>query len=585
MRFTALALLVLVAACTQDRSAKSPVADPASRRSLPAGDVVGFVGPFGSYEYRGIPYARAPVANRRWRAPETLPRWEGTYEALEFGAACPQYGSRFAGVPVPSDQIAGEEDCLFLNVYAPRDPGAGKRPVLVWIHGGGNVIGQASNYDGGHLAAERDVVMVAINYRLGPLGWFRHASLREDAASAGDRSGNYGVLDMVAALTWVRDNVASFGGDPDNVTIFGESAGGRDVFALLQAPAARGLFHRAISQSGALRSSSLAEAENFVDDPEAGLPNSSSEIVLRLLIADGAPDRAAARKKLDGMTPGDVGSYLRGKSAPDLLSVYSTDEMEGLIEVPQMFPDGAVLPEGTALQALATPGGHAGVPVMIGTNRDEDKLFLFASPEHTQEVFWVLPRLRDPERFEALAEHGSRMWKASGADEPAAALREGGGPGVYVYRFDWDEEPTVLGADFGQMVGAAHGFEIPFVFGVFDLGDEADFVWADETEASRRTLSDQMTSYWVNFAATGKPGRGIDGNLPEWGQAPSFMVLDTAAGGGLRMSDETLREEDVYEAALADTRLGTPEQRCEALRQLRGRTNRHREAALPAGCS
>lgn len=585
-----LALLTLVAACTATAPDKTGTVDERSKRSPAAGDVVGAVGPYGSFEYLGIPYAEAPVGDRRWRGPEPLARWDGTKRALEHGTACPQFGSPFAGLPIPSDAIGGAEDCLYLDIYTPTDAtpvgkGGTGLPVLVWIHGGGNVIGQAANYDGGHLAATQDVVVVAINYRLGPLGWFRHASLREGASSPADQSGNYGVLDMIAALDWVNGNIGAFGGDAGNVTIFGESAGGRDVFALLRAPAARGRFHRAIAQSGGLRSTTLTEAENFVDDAEPGYPGSSNETLATLLVADGsAPDRAAARKKIAQMSPDETASYLRGKSPADILLAYQREDVEGLIDVPQMFPDGVVLPTGAALDAFATTDGHAGVPVMLGTNRDEDKLFLYANPEHVQQVLWLIPRLRDPERFEALAEHGSRMWKAYGADEPAAALLAGGAPGVFVYRFDWDEEPSVLGADMAQMLGASHGFEIPFVFGHFDLGEAADVLWTDENAAGRKELSERMISYWVNFAKTGAPGRGVDGDLPEWKPGPEFLVFDTDAGGGLRMSNETVREDEVLAAADSDARLGTKEQRCEFGEFLRRRSSRHHDAPAPAGC-
>ncbi len=590
MRAFAISFVALLVGCTATAPDAPSAPDPSSRRSPPAGDVVGRVGIYGSHEYLGIPYAAPPVGERRWRAPAPLAPWSGTREATRHGAACPQFGSPFAGLAIPSDEIGGDEDCLVLDVYAPVDatPVTAERPglpVLFWIHGGGNVIGQASNYDGGYLAATQDVVVVAINYRLGPLGWFRHASLRAEATTEEDRSGNFGVLDMIAALGWVRDNIAAFGGDPGNVTIFGESAGGRDVFALLRAPGARGSFHRAIAQSGGLRSTTLAEAENFADDTPPGNPGSSNETLVALLVEDGsAPDVPTARAKLDAMTATDVATYLRAKPAEAILATYAREATEGLIDVPQMFPDGAVLPASAPLDGFATADGHAGVPVMIGTNRDEDKLFLFANPEHTWQLLWLFPRLNDPENFEARAEHGSRVWKAAGADEPAAALGKGGAPGVFVYRFDWDEEPTIVGSDFSKMVGASHGFEIPFVFGHFDLGPAANALWTEENEAGRKKLSEQMISYWVQFATTGAPGQGRSGDLPEWKPAPEFLVLDTDADGGLRMSGETLTEEEVLAAADADPRLLDDPDRCEYLRWLRQRTNRSRTRALPTGC-
>ena len=579
-------VLFLAVACTTSTPTKPTPTEVSSRRSPPAGDVVGVAGSYGNHEFRGLPYAKAPVGDLRWRAPQPRERWSGTREATEHGSACPQFGSRFAGLPIPSDQVGGNEDCLFLDVYAPADvtPNESALPVLVWIHGGGNVIGQAANYDGGYLAASQDVVVVAINYRLGPLGWFRHASLRESVRSPEDESGNYGVLDMIAALGWVRDNIAAFGGDPNNVTIFGESAGGRDVMALLAAPAARGLFHRAISQSGAVRSTTPAQAENFADASEPGAPGSSNEILTALVVKQGrAPNRAAARAELATWTAAETAEFLHGLSPAEILAAYSTDDAEGLVRVPQMFLDGTVLPAEPALDVYAS-GRHAGVPVLLGTNRDEDKLFLYADPDETWNLLGLIPRLNDPEAYAAKAKYGSDLWKSAGADQPAAALAEGGAPGVYVYRFDWDEQPSLLGADLGAMLGAAHGFEIPFVFGHFDLGPEANVMWTEDNEAGRKELSEAMISYWVNFAETGDPGRGRAGKLPAWTPGPEFLILDTEDGGGIRMASGVVREDDVWAAAVADPRLSDRDERCAFLEFLRQRSARPPLGTMPSEC-
>ncbi|MBM4266103.1 MAG: carboxylesterase family protein [Deltaproteobacteria bacterium] len=584
-------VLLAIAGCSTPAPAPKKEVDVGSRRSPPAGDVVGSVGASGAYEYLGLPYAEPPVGEGRWRAPKRTKRWSDAREATALGAACVQFPSRFGGLPGDPGEAQGDEDCLFLNVYTPRYAGpvpSGDQalPVMVWIHGGGNVIGQGGNYDGGYLAVAQDLVVVTINYRLGPLGWFRHASLRGEGTTPEDASGNFGTLDMILALDWVRDNIAAFGGDPGNVTIFGESAGGRDVLSLVQSPPARGRFHRAISQSGGMRRSTAEDAENFVDDPEPGHKASSSEILLRWLIADGrAADRESAKTALASMSPDEIAKYLRGKSAEEFLETYPHEATEGLIDVPQVFAEGTVLPIGDGLASFASADGHAKVPVMLGTNRDEQKLFLYPNPEHVRQVLWILPRLRDPDRYEALSEHSSALWKATGADEPAAALIRGGAPGVFVYRFDWDEEPTIFGADLGQMIGAAHGFEIPFVLGNFDLGEEANVVWTEENEPGRKLLSEQMMSYWANFAATGSPGRGRKGDLPEWKHAPSFLVFDTAAGGGVRMSQDTIGEEEALADAYDDARLGNDEERCAAYRDLVAQSTRHGRKGAEGPCA
>ena len=208
-----------------------PTSDPTSSRSLAQGEIVGFASPdHAAQVWRGIPFAKPPQGSLRWRAPQVPDPWDGRRLALESGAICPQFDLQQGG------EIAGSEDCLYLDVYAPRfgpesvPRGAARLPVMVWIHGGGNSIGDARIYDGSRLAAEHGVVVVAIQYRLGVLGWFANPSLRALAATPADASGNYGTLDIIRALAWVQENASVFGGDPDNVTVFGESAGGQNVF-------------------------------------------------------------------------------------------------------------------------------------------------------------------------------------------------------------------------------------------------------------------------------------------------------------------------------------------------------------------
>jgi para-nitrobenzyl esterase len=555
------------------------VAEPATKRSTPSGDVVGAVGRYGAHVWLGLPYAKPPVGELRWRAPEPAPPWAGQRAALAYGAPCPQYTSPFAGVDGPAGTIVGSEDCLTLNVFAPAfgpasvPTGDARLPVMVWIHGGGNSIGTASFYDGGHLAASQGLVIVTVQYRLGPLGWLRNAGLRAGAASEAERSGNFATLDLIRSLAWIRDNIAAFGGDPNNVTIFGESAGGTNVYTLLLAPQAKGLFQRAISQSGGLGSATPAEAENLADDAMPGAAQSSSEILLRMLQHDGAPDRKAAKQKLAGMSETEVAAYLRGKSADALLAAYRP-EPSGMIRMPEVFADGAVLPVADPEARLASADGWNQVPVIVGTNRDENRLFQFPDPQRIKKLLWVLPRFVDEKTYLATADAQAKLWKATGADGPAAAMRASE-PNVFVYRFDWDEEPTRLGADLSKMLGASHGFEIPFVFGHFDLGRQGNVIFTEANLPGREALSNAMMSYWANFAHTGDPGRGSKGELPAWtawdsstASAAKYAVLDTAAGGGIRMSNEIETPEKVLAQVGSDPRLATPAQRCEVLRIL-----------------
>ncbi|GIW42082.1 MAG: carboxylic ester hydrolase [Candidatus Binatia bacterium] len=552
--------------------------EPAARRSTESGEVVGFRGRYGSYVWLGIPYAEPPKGSLRWRAPLPPSRWTGVRECLRAPSPCVQYGSLFGGVEgAKPGTVVGSEDCLYLNVWAPAADSAESRraklPVMVWIHGGGNTVGHGAFYDGGNLASTGDVVVVTLNYRLGPFGWFRHAALRSESTDPFEQSGNFALLDLIRALEWVRANIASFGGDPRNVTVFGESAGGTNVFALLLSPRARGLFERAIVQSGGLWFATPESGENLEDGHPPGHPKSSGEVVLALLAKEKGWSRERTKREVSRMEAEEIRAYLRSKSAEEILAAYGPAPPTGLVDLPRVFADGALLPNEPPLRALSTSA--APVPVMLGTNRDENKLFLFGDPRWVRRVLWIFPRVRDRERYEIVAEYLSKMWKARGADEPADALSTSGVRGVFVYRFDWDEEPRLWGADLAFLLGAAHGFEIPFVFGHFDLGKAANVIFTRENEEGRRILAKQTISYWAEFAYEGLPGRGRKGDLPEWppwagAEERRFLVLDTPQGGGLRVESGALDRSKVLSLFRADPRLRSLEKKCSIYAELAG---------------
>lgn len=575
-----LLLIVLLASACGRGAAPVPPAAPASARTLPAGPVVGFVGEAGEHAWLGIPYAQPPTGDRRWRAPQPPRPWTAARPALAFGSPCPQYASAFGGVPGAEGTVVGEEDCLYLNVYAPPfgaadvPDGSHRLPVMLWIHGGGNSIGEAGFYRPGRLAVDERVIVVTTNYRLGPFGWMRHAALR-DGATPEEQSGNFATLDLVAALQWIHANIAAFGGNPDNVTIFGESAGGLNTFTLLLAPQAKGLFHRAISQSGGLWMSTPAAAEHFSDDAEPGDAHSSNEVLLALLQRDGrAGDRAAARAALAAMSAAEIAAYLRGKTAAEVLAVYTPFPGNGMLAMPKTFADGTVLPADDPLARFARADGWNRVPVVVGTNRDENRLFMFGDPHWVRRWLWVVPRLTNEPLYVLTSEYLARNWKAAGADMPAAAMRNASGE-VYAYRFDWDEQPRVLGADLSVMIGAAHGVEIPFVFGHFDLGPQGNVMWSDENRPGREQLSAAMMGYWAEFARTGRPGRGGSDAGVDWlawdtsaPTAPKFLVLDTDTGGGIRMSADTVTLDRVRAELAGDPRLTSARDRCTVWHEL-----------------
>jgi para-nitrobenzyl esterase len=441
--------------------------------------------------FRGIPFAAPPVGKRRWQLPEREESWDGVRPATEFSAHCAQ--SPFALTQImggPKPVIS--EDALYLNVWTPACDDK-RRPVMLWIHGGAFIWGSADTpwYDGTNFARHGDVVVVTINYRLGPFG-FLHLDDLFDGAFKG--SGNLGIADQIAALEWVRDCIAAFGGDPDHVTIFGESAGGGSVGTLLGAPSARGLFTAAIPQSGA--SSWVATREHAT--------TVASSIIERL-----------------GVKPGDVDALL-DKSMKDVIKAMPNFREDSVSPLPfQPIVDGFVLPA-APLDAIAA-GNAAGVHVMTGTNRHEMTLFALADPANaslTEEL--IRDRVQataGPEAETIVESYRSRrpdatpqeLWLDLATDTafriPAIRLLEAqlAHAPVWSYLFTW-ETPV-----FGGILKSTHALEIPFMFDNLAHGAEM----FTGTGSERQAIADAMHRAWIAFARTGDPNH--DG-LPAWPQ-------------------------------------------------------------------
>ncbi|HKY90309.1 MAG TPA: carboxylesterase family protein [Nevskiaceae bacterium] len=576
-------IAVLTFGCAKAPPPGVPGAAPPSVRDTDAGPVVGFHDRYDTHAWLGIPYAAPPVGPLRWRAPQPAAPRTTPLQALQFGAVCPQFHGFGAETPGRKGELVGAEDCLTLNVWAPAmdAPAAAtaKLPVMLWIHGGGNAIGTSRSYPGYHLAADQRVVVVTINFRLNILGWFSHAAIRETAANPEDASGNFGTLDMIAALRWVRQNIAAFGGDPGNVTIFGESGGGQDVYVLMASAPARGLFHKAIVQSGFATTDPLAVAEHFADDPAPGDAYSSAEILARQLVAEGrARDRAEARGVLAAMSAADLLAWQRAKPLADLYAGSYHDPAaapEGLIITPHHVRDGTVVPQEPLLERFRNPDLYAHVPLISGTTRDEGTLSLVWDPTYVRMAFGKVPMIRDRDRFRSMARYISDTFKALSVDEVLPILAASQREPVFAYRFDWDEWPyawMTWPVDLTALMGAAHGLDVGYVFG--DVGGVVSSPMAQSraNEAGRLALRKAMMSYWGNFAHTGMPGRGRDGRQPEWtpwqASGNRVMLLDTPAAGGPRMSDASITAQDIKRRILEDPSLPDQASRCRLYAQL-----------------
>jgi len=514
------------------------------RGAYPGGTLVrlgtGFLGGFedeaGSLAWLGIPYAAPPVGNLRWRAPAPLEPWDGVREALSFGPGAVRF---LPGL----DSLEGSEDCLRLNVWRPDDARAGL-PVIFWIHGGANTAGTASAPDhGGHaIASSQGVVFVSVEYRLGPLGWFRDPALLPADASAAESSGNFGLLDIIAALRWVRDEIASFGGDPGRVTIMGESAGGLDVLALLLAPEAEGLFSGAVAMSPIFPTATAEEADARAEKLLADLIIRDESMSNR-----GYEERPRAVREALAMPPSERAAYLRSVHPWTLYAPLSGGRT-GMFDWPSAVPDGRLLPlDGFARYASGDYPGK--VPLIIGSTRDEVGAFLALEPGIAS---------LDPSYGPAMR-YGSELWRARYVDGVARAIaaRPGGGR-VYSYRFDWGSSASdgrsELPFGLGSRLGAFHSLDVPFFLGTdVILGPVLGrLVLTRDNAPSRRAVSSLILAYLGAFARTGNPNaEGASLEWPEYGASGGKWIAlgnPDARGPGIVM--EGGRSEDEIAAEM-----------------------------------
>ena len=499
----------LVCLCLAACSAPPVLELPGAEVVTDGGRVTGVGSDYEVVRWLDIPYAQPPVGDLRWRAPRTLAASDARVISAVKDVLCPQQASQTAGLE--GDDVVGHEDCLYLDVVTPRDYAGQRFPVMFWIHGGANTSGHKGTYDFSALAEQEKLVVVTINYRLGALGWFTHPALQ--AASEGlDASGNFGTLDIIAALSWTQRNIAAFGGDPDNVTIFGESAGGRNVYSMLVSPLSTGLFHKAIAQSPTVQSFTPTQAFN-ANKLFSHIDRGAWEVVEGLEL-----DNTAVSA-----------SELRNVSAQALVHQYFSIDKEHA--EPLIISDGVVIPEQGLVASLSDPRYAKSVPVMAGSNRDEVALWLglnryFVDGESS--FFGLLPpkvNIRDPELYRYWVRQRSRGWKVRAVDTPLERLESAGYLDLYAYRFDWDEQDDNWFVPFSKILGAAHGSEIAFVMGAPMYGSVGEYMYPDSDSA--RDMTAVMMGAWGAFARDGAPG-AVNGVIwPKFTSAtPEIMVLD-----------------------------------------------------------
>ena len=469
----------------------------------------------------------------------------------------PGFNNRYdATIGASLEKFVGSEDCLYLNIWRPATA-AEKLPVIVFVHGGSNITGYTADplYDGAMLAKTANAIVVTVNYRLGVLGFFRSPHLR--SGDPLDDSGNFALLDIIKSLQFVNRNIANFGGDAGNVSLMGESAGAVNVYALMTSPlvvkANPSLVHRVLPLSGGIsRAEDLRPGAIPVLFPASLFETQANALLTQLLIADGlATDTATAQTYIASRKTDEIASYLRGKSAEAVLTTVLVKLKSVGLSGSNPVPDGHVLPE-SPIEAIKA-GHYLKVPVMAGNTRDEGKLFptlLSLSPglggisgrlltdeqafsiafnydpdaaPTTQLEQWIpaayLPTTNPGTGFNARMDVLNNYWFKPLRDSVLGALKTQQS-NVWYYSFEWDREP----APFNEILGAAHAFDLPFVFGNFGPSVWANFMFTKANQRGRLALADAMMRSVGAFALNGDPNNPALGvTWPTW---PGTLIFD-----------------------------------------------------------
>ena len=537
-------LLLLISSCSSlfERNTDRYVQIEAN-----AGKIIG-IDEGDHYSFKGIPYAQPPVGDLRWRAPKDLPRSENPIYATDYKNSCVQPGDGSLSLGSSGKVYSGNEDCLYLNVFVPQNQTKFEKnnfPVMFWIHGGANIFGAGSQYDFSALATSQQVIIVTINYRLGIFGWFTSNDLR-DTSEGLDKSSNFGQLDIIKALEWVKSNIDYFGGDSSNVTIFGESAGGHNTLTLLASPLSKDLFHRAISQSGYVESASLEFAEK---DALLSSEKLFEEDIKFLIDSE------------------EIAAKLRGISAEEIFTRIAKIREENIwAKMPLTTRDGIVVPKKGIYSGLRNVDPD--IVVVAGTNKDELNLYYLDSDYFYDTTFGIRKSLkRSKENLRSWIDYRSEIWRFKGAEEPLRVMSENNN-NLYSYRFDWDEQlnSNVVG-NYQLFLGAAHFMEIPFLLGKFNLGPigfiEKRVVFPSESEKGRLALSELMMKYWSNIAKYGDPNAFTDG--PKWEkftkEKQQYLTLDNPIENKLSMVEEPVNIDLLLSKVESDSSLEIAE-RC-----------------------
>ncbi len=516
--------------------------------------------------FEDIPYAEPPVGYLRWKAPREIKSNETDIKPKKDNN-CVQRPSNLGGIDSDGDFV-GTEDCLYLDIHTPKKH-KGKLPVMFWIHGGGNTSGYKDIYDFSKMVKKHDVIVVRINYRLGPFGWFYHPSI-QGLQNGIDKTSNFGTLDIITALKWVNQNIELFGGDSNNITIFGESAGAHNVLSLIVSEKANGLFHKAISMSG--YTTTISQEESFKQDQKSSTSDFTSWNVVNMILDD-----KNESKIQESFSENELRDILISLTTEDFFKHYS--DRKPYQELPLLQSDGIVVPRQGLRKALSNPKYVKDIPIIAGSTKDEVKLWLASARYFVDLDYSILgtvfriPKviLKDEDAFSAFNYYRSSAWKIRGVDYPLQSIAKTGNNNLYAYRYDWDDHRKFLIADFKKLIGAAHATEIPLLAGDYKLVGGyplSDLIYPPSV--SKRFTSKNLMKFWTNFAKYGVPGEST--NSIKWerydknkSRNGKFLIIDKKKD--LEMSYDTNTFKSLMDELYLDIRLDELE-KCVVLLQM-----------------
>ncbi|MCR2806317.1 carboxylesterase family protein [Paenibacillus soyae] len=496
-----------------------------------------------SIAWLGVPYAMPPVGGLRWKAPREVEPWGDRLSARDF---------RSSSVQMSPQGPVGSEDCLYLNIWRP-DHAEDGLPVLVFLHGGGNVAGSGRDFQGWQLAPETNSIVVTVNYRLGAMGFFLHPALR--TGDPLDDSGNYGLLDVIQALKWVHRNITYFGGDPANVTLAGQSAGARNALAASLSPLCKGLIHKLYVMSGG-----LTTADSKLGESKA------NEILSALLLEDGlASNPIEAEEWISNQTVEEISGFLHQQNAARFAEAIGDTGLR-MNAFPHLFEDGTVIPIG-GFANLGLPG-HPCLPIVLGSTATEFSGFALGDSYFSNHMQSGLLESQAEEKnlYEAAVQYGSELYAAFNVEEVADKWKKASPDSpIFAYRFRWGLRDGVIDPSIRFQIGANHGADIPFYTGDFS-GVMQNFpagVVTERNEPGRKQLSDWMRCYLRGFLHMGDPnGEGP----PPWNRwtadplSPDILALDADEEQAVVQMDKKLLAHDILSGLMKDSRL-TAEQR------------------------